>query len=196
MQLIDGYFPAPVNREIRPSETLGRAAYFFHADFDLGGGFRPPVSTCRRVRPVCPHLVRPLHEPVWTSRLVVLMNIAHRHTCFLAQALQTALGPSKPRGLRPQTPPYEGPGSRLGDLFLEVLRKMDTIGLRGNHDFWRLTVSRQANPEASKPLRGLLRRGIRRHHPAGGGPAGRAPAGRLPGTSHHGGGNSKGLRSQ
>ena len=28
---------------------------------------------------------------------------------LLAQTLQTALGPSKPRGLRPQTPPYEGP---------------------------------------------------------------------------------------
>ena len=45
---------------------------------------------------------------------------------LLAQTLQTTLGPSKPRDLRPQTPPedsgptppYEGPGSRLGSSSL------------------------------------------------------------------------------
>ena len=66
--------------------------------------------------------------PGTTRRTVSILDLPTRCEKFLAslagftQTLQTALGPSKPRGLRPQTPPedsgptppYEGPGSRLG----------------------------------------------------------------------------------
>ena len=95
VQLIDGYFPAPVNREIRPSETLGRAAYFFHADFDLGGGFRPPVSTCRRVRPVLPTLGSP---PPRTS-LDIKTRRAHEH-CTPAHLLSCPGAPNSPWSLK------------------------------------------------------------------------------------------------
>ena len=70
------------------------------------------VTHEKEIKASTPSLMIRLNEPKpWT-------------TCTnSAQTLQTALGPSKPRGLRPQTPPYEGPTlhmrahERLGGTF-------------------------------------------------------------------------------